>query len=141
MNEFLDKLKNLWELKAAVEELKAAEAAASKKLEEAKRDVLKAMEVLELDKQHVPGHGTVYRQKNFSVKTPKDPDSKGALYDWIAQHKGKDVLDNMLSINSQTLNSFYKSELAAAVEAGESDFSIPGLGTPEVYYTVGMRKG
>jgi len=141
MQDFLDKVKKLWEQRAAVEKAKDALAVVSKAFEDAKRDVLKAMDVMELDKQHVPGLGVVYRQKSFSVKVPKGLDQKEALFKWIEEHKGKDVLDTLLSINSQTLNSFYKAELEAAKEAGDYNFALPGIDTPEVYYTIGMKKG
>jgi hypothetical protein len=45
----------------------------------------------------------------------------------------------MISINSQSLNSFYKSELEIAKEQGNVGFKIPGIAEPEVYWTLGMR--
>lgn len=139
MQDFIGAVKNLWDQKTVVDELKDRLADASKKLEGLKLDALKAMEVMELDKQHVPGCGTIFRQKNFSVKVPKEPGQKEQLFTWIAEHKGKDVLDNMISIHSASLNSFYKSELEIAKEEGNVDFRIPGIDSPEVYWTLGMR--
>lgn len=139
MQDFIGAVKNLWEQKQVVDELKDRLADESKKLTGLKLDALKAMEVMELDKQHVPGCGTIYRQKEFSVKVPKTPAEKEELFHWIAAHKGKDVLDNMLSIHSASLNSFYKSELEIAKEEGNVDFKIPGIDAPEVYWTLGMR--
>jgi len=139
MEAFVLSVKKLWEQKEIVDGIKDQLADASKVFEELKGKAMKAMEVMELDKQHVPGCGTIYRQKNFSVKVPKSPAEKEALFNWIAEHKGKDVLDNMISIHSQSLNSFYKSELEIAKEAGNVDFKIPGIDMPEVYWTLGMR--
>ena len=141
MNDFIGKVKDLWETKAHVDTLKDTLAEATSALESKKLDIMKFMEAMELDKQHVPGCGTVFRQQNFSVKVPKDPAQKKALFDWIASHKGQDVLDNMISVNSMTLNSFYKAELAAAQEAGDIKFKMTGIGEPEIYTTLGMRKG
>lgn len=140
MDDFVQAVKKLWGQKALVEEMKENLAVASKLLEGLKMDAMKAMEAMELDKQHVPGCGTIFRQKNFSVKVPKNPEDKEALFNWIAVHKGKDVLDNMMSIHSASLNSFYKSELEIAKEEGNVDFAIPGIDMPEVYWTLGMRK-
>lgn len=139
MQEFIEKVKNLWQQKKAVDDLKEQTEEANKVLTGMKLDIVKALEAMELDKQHVPGCGTVYRQKNFSVKVPKDPQSKQLLFSWIASKKGQDVLDNMISVNSMTLNSFYKSELEAAKEEGNVDFKVPGIEVPEVYWSLGMK--
>jgi hypothetical protein len=98
------------------------------------------MEALELEKMAVPGHGTVYRKKSFSVKVPKDPSQKSALFDWIKNNKGEEVLQNMLSINSMTLNSFYQAELEVAKEAGNINWRMDGVSEPEVYFQLAMRK-
>jgi len=140
MQEFLDKVKEMWEHKSVLEGIKEDLKVESAKFEALKGDVLKAMEALELDKQHLPGLGTVYRQKNFSVETPKTIESKEALFKWISDNKGRDVLRSMISINSQTLNSFYKSELEVAKETGNIDFALPGIEAPKLYWTIGMRK-
>jgi len=139
MQEFIDKVKKLWVAKGAKDELTEKLGEASKTVEGLKLDVMKMMEALEIEKQHVPECGTVYRQKEFSVQVPKTPGDKEALFNWIAVNKGKDVLDNMLSIHSQSLNSFYKSEFEIAKEEGNVDFSIPGIKAPEVYYKLGMK--
>lgn len=139
MQDFIEAVKKLWEQKIEVGRMKDELSDASKKLEALKLDALKAMEAMELEKQHVPGCGTIFRQKNFSVKVPKDPSNKSHLFNWIQQQKGSDVLQNMLSIHSASLNSFYKAELEVAKEQGNVDFKIPGIDAPEVYWTLGMR--
>jgi len=140
MQDFIDKVKEMWEQKRVVDELKEALKDESAKLETFKSETIKAMEAMDIEKQHVTGCGTIFRQKNFSIKTPKTIEQKEALFKWIGENKGRDVLRNMLSINSQTLNSFYKSELEVAKETGNIDFSLPGIDAPELYYTLGMRK-
>jgi len=141
MEEFLDKCREVWEQKAVVDNIKDRLKEESGKLEGMKKEVIKTMEAADLQKQHIPGFGTIYRQEKYSVRVPKDPDAKCQLFSWISRHKGEDVLFNMQSIQSQTLNSFYKEEFANAVEEGNIDFKIDGLSEPEVYYQLGMRKG
>lgn len=140
MEEFLGKLKTLWEQKKIVEEISSTLDEEKSKLEGHKTEIQKMMEAMGLEKQPLPGYGTVYRQKSFSVKIPKDPAAKDKLFGWIREHKGDDVLKNMVSINSQTLNSFYKAELEVAKEKGDIDWALPGIEAPEVYYTLNMRK-
>ena len=140
MEEFLVKLKDLWEQKKRVDEISGVLDEEKSRLEARKTEIQKMMEAMGLEKQPLPGYGTVFRQKSFSVKIPKDPESKERLFGWIKDHKGEDVLRNMISINSQTLNSFYKAELEVAKEKGDVDWVLPGIETPEVYYTLNMRK-
>lgn len=140
MQEFLDLVKEMWKRKETVDQLKDQLKLESSQMEAVKAKALKAMETMELDKQHIPEYGTIYRKKNFSVKTPKTLEQKEALFGWIGESKGRDVLRSMLSINSQTLNSFYKAEMEVAKEEGNVDFALPGIDTPELYWTLGMRK-
>jgi len=141
MQEFIDLVKSVWEQKAVVENIKERLKEETAKLEGLKKDTIKQMEAGELDKFNVPGFGTVSRQKKFSVRVPKTPEDKLALFQYISEHKGEDVLRNMLSINSNTLNSFYKEERAEAVEEGDIDWALPGVKDPEIYWQLGMRKG
>ena len=141
MQDFIVTVKKLWEEKEKLDELKRVESVQSKVVEGLKIEVLKTMEASELDKQHVPGCGTVYRQRDFSVKVPKEIEAKLSLFEWIRDNKGEETLDAMVSINSQSLNSFYKAELALAKERGDVDFALPGIQVPEVYYKIGMRRG
>lgn len=62
-----------------------------------------------------------------SVKTPKTPEDKEKFYTYL---KEKGLYENMVSVNSQTLNSFFKEELAMAEQTNEGvdpATLIPGL--------------
>lgn len=69
-------------------------------------------------------HGKAVVSYFTSVKTPKTPEEKKAFADFL---KERGLFDTMWSINSQTLNSFYKAEVEAAKERGDSDVAIPGI--------------
>jgi len=141
MQQFLDKCRELWEQKARVEKMKDEKKIEDARLAAIKQDLDRIMEDLELDKQHLPGFGTIYRQKKYSIKVPKTPEDKKALFDWISANKGEDVLFNLQSIASPTVNALYKEELEIAKKEGNVDFNIPGVGAPKVYFDIGMRKG
>ncbi len=132
---------HIWDQKAAVDCIKDKLTAEQKKLSELQGKAEKILEAADMQKFNVPGYGTISRVKNYSVKVPKDPDLKQKLFDYIAEQKGEDVLFNMTSINSATLNAFYKEERGAAIERQQEDWELPGVGEPEVYYRLGMRKG
>lgn len=59
-----------------------------------------------------------------SVKTPKTPEEREQFFSYLREHG---VFEDLISVNSNTLNSYVKSEEALATERGEIDFRIPGL--------------
>lgn len=140
MEEFIAQCEATAAQKDVVDDIKAQLKDASGKLEAMKRDILKKMEAVELDKQQVPGVGTFSRVKKFSVKVPKDLELKERLFDYIKETKGDTVLLDLQSINSNTLNAFWKAEHEAAVDKGDLDWNLPGVSEPEVYYQLGIRK-
>lgn len=64
-----------------------------------------------------------------SVTTPKTLEQKRSLFKYLSD---RGVFEELVSVNSQTLNSFYRAEEAMALERGEFDFSLPGVGQPSV---------
>lgn len=144
MSEELQKVtegvRSVFEQKAVVDNLKERLAEENKKLTSLKMGMLETLDAGELEKYNVPGFGTVSRLRKFSIKVPKDPESKQALFDYISEKHGEDVLFNMTSINSQTLQSFYKDEKAIAVVEGNIDWNLPGVGEPKLYYDLGITK-
>ena len=83
------------------------------------------------------GVGTFTRVMKEVVKTPKENTHKKELFDWIKENHGPDVLMSMVSINHQTLNSFYREE---AKRAEDPAFKIPGVDSPTSVENVSFRK-
>jgi hypothetical protein len=73
--------------------------------------------------------GTFYISSRETVKVPKDLDSKRELFDYL---RAKGIFEELVSVNSQTLNAFYKAEKKAAEENGNWGFTLPGVGEPTV---------
>lgn len=86
------------------------------------------------------GGGTVSLVTRYSVRTPKEPEDKEALFEYL-RSKGDDVYYHYVSVNSQSLQSFYKAELEQAKEAGDFDFKVPGVGEPVASVTLQRRAG
>ncbi len=82
---------------------------------------------------------TVTRAVRYTVATPKTPAEKGAYFDWV-RGKSEDLYWAQMSVNSQTLNSFYKEQMEIAKDAGDMDFAIPGLGEPQAKPYLMRRK-
>jgi hypothetical protein len=86
-------------------------------------EVISMMEQLDLDKFSTK-KGTFSFKYDESFKTPKTPEDRKAFFDFL---KDKGVYDEMVTVNSRTLNSWAKQEVAAAEDEGDFDYQIPGL--------------
>ena len=75
-------------------------------------------------------------RERVSVRTPKTDEEKRQLFEWL-QNKG--IFWSTVSVNSQTLNGLYKSELESAAHDGR-EFNIPGLQEPEIFKQIIIRK-
>lgn len=92
----------------------------------------------EFNKQNYRTHrGIIVRQKRFTVTHPKDPENRKAFFDWLRQKK---IFEDVVTVHSQTLNSLYKAEMQAAIDAGQTDFAIPGVEEPKYVETLAMRR-
>lgn len=110
-----------------------------KRLDEVEALILQTLADNDL-KSFKSSHGLVVRSLRYSIKTPKSNEEKVAFFEWLNKEKGREVYWAMATVNSQTLNAFYKAEMEAAKEAGTFDFSIPGLGAPEAQPILSRRK-
>jgi hypothetical protein len=81
--------------------------------------------------------GTVGISHRSSVKTPKSPEERKAFFDYLKQ---KGIFDSMISVNSMTLNAWYKRELDSAIEQGLADFEVPGLTGLTLTETITFRR-
>lgn len=81
--------------------------------------------------------GTVSVVNRFSVQTPKTVEEKKALGKFFSE---REIFWQYFSVNSQSLNSFYKEEMAAAIERGDTDFKIPGIGEPTLTQKIQFRR-
>jgi len=93
-----------------------------------------------MDKYHKTSYktsqGTVVKATKFQVTLPKDPESKSALWNYL---KSRGHFDELISINHQKLNSYYKQEMEVAAEEGNIDFKIPGVDEPKAYTYLQLR--
>lgn len=87
----------------------------------------------------IPGSGMLIKTERMSVTLPKSPEEKEAFYNYL---KEKSLFEDIVSVNSMTLNAFYKKEFDIACEEGRSvGFKIPGISEPRTVLTLNVRKG
>lgn len=122
-------------------EYEAAKRVASDKyalVSDAENAVTEALKALGKKSYKLEGVGTFTRVMKEVITVPKDVEQKRELYSWIEARYGKDVLDEMTSINHQRLNSFYNQEVEK--EKDNPAFTIPGLDAPTSVENVSFRK-
>lgn len=99
-------------------------------------EMINILETLEIDS--IKAHGfNFYIEEKYSVKTPKTLEEKKALFDYLKQ---QGMYDEMVSVNSQTLNSYYKAMSDQAEGQGILDFQMPGIEPPTSYKQLKMRR-
>lgn len=136
----LKQLNTLCDSLAETREKKARLNAQLKELNEAEeRDETKILEMLEAaELDSFDGtKGKVSIVNRFTVRVPQSIDDKQKLFDYLKKRK---IFFELVSVNSQTLNSFYKKEMEIAAGEGNTDFKIPGVGEPGVKKTLSFRK-
>lgn len=80
-------------------------------------------------------YGTLEIRTKLSVKTPKTPEAKKALFEYF---QGKGILWEYATVNANSLNAFYNAENEIAKEEGK-ELEIPGLEKPTEYQTIAYR--
>lgn len=82
--------------------------------------------------------GKVVIQTRYTVAVPKTPEERKKFFDYL---KEKGDFDNLITVNSQSLNAYNKQEMEHALENGDVNFKIPGLGEPSMAQFLQLRKG
>lgn len=136
----VDELKKLV---ASIAEMRTKKAGLNHELEELQEELNRAeFSALEMLKAaDLPNfrcnEGLISKSVRLSVKTPKSPEDRAAFFEYL---KGKGLFDTMISVNSATLNAFYKTEFELAKERGQDDFRIPGLNEEVAVEILSFRK-
>lgn len=138
MSEFEGLCKKAWEQKAKADALQEQADAESAELTLMKNKILSYMEKYDKTNHKVSGFGQFIVKEMFSVSMPKDPEKKEALFTYL---KDKGQFEDLITINSATLNSYWKQELEEAKQEQRGDFAIPGLDDFKSYKQLTMRKG
>jgi hypothetical protein len=129
--------KEIAEQRMVCDQVAAVKKEQDRLLDDKEKKLLDLLRLLEKDsfKSNV---GTFSVSHRLSVRVPGNAEDKQAFFDYL---KARGLFDQMITVNSQTLNSFYKAEFEAAKESGEGmDFAMPGIGEPSISETISFRK-
>lgn len=81
---------------------------------------------------------TIGFDNRWSVNNPATEEDKKLFYNYLRE---RGIFEAMVSVNSNTLNAYYKRELAEAEERGEGvTFGLPGIGAPKLFKKLRLRR-
>lgn len=124
-------------LKDEIAKLESEIKARKEQYTEVCNNILHTLDLMDLDS--IRAHGYLFfKEMRSSVTTPKTLEDKEKLFNWL---KEKAIFMEIVSVNSQTLNSLYKNLSEDAAKEGILDFQIPGVANPTTYTTLKLKKG
>lgn len=136
--EELDALvKHLFSLRTKADEQEEVVKAINKEITETESKIVSYMKELDRDKYSAP-EGTISVRQQWRWTLPKTPEDREAFFN---QLKERGIFDSMITVNSQTYNSFLKAEFEAAQAKGEAlGFKFPGVPEPTLFERAYVRK-
>ena len=127
MDELITKSAEAWEKHDAA---KAIASELYKEAEAIDEKILLALKDAGKSKYFVDGVGTMSIVSKLSVVVPKSLEAKKKFFAHLKK-KGEALLYSMLTVNSNTLNSWYNEEINQAEESGKAEgFLVPGIDQP-----------
>lgn len=135
-SEFKELVEKYGKLKAEIKHLDEQLSLVQEAARETERTLMAAMEELNLQNFAMDGVGTLYVQEKFSVKTPKLPEQKEAFFNYL---RAIGEFDALISVNSQTLNAWYRSKMEEAALKGQ-EFVADGITEVGTYKQVVLRR-
>ncbi len=124
------------ELRSLENEINLTKKSLTAQLDEAEGRMLSMLEESQL-KNFKSDVGLVSASYRKSVQTPKTPEDRSSFFEYL---KVKGLFDQMITVHSATLNSFYKTEFDEAAARGDDDFKIPGISGETITPILSFRK-
>ena len=113
-------IKRAVELTGELNATKATQKKLQSELDDVEMKIMRVMELLGQTKFSAHGY-TFYTHTSMSVQTPKTPEEKEMLFDWLRE---KGIFAEIVGVNSQTLNKLYRDFADEALARGELEFQI-----------------
>lgn len=135
LNEFDTLCKAMFDQRKKVEAMEKELKDETARLEEMKGKVIAIMTDAGKEKYHVDGCGLLYFTNKRTASMPKDPEKRSAFFTYL---RDKGIFEDLITVHSQTLTSFWNQEFEAA---NSPDFKIPGIDEPTVRKTLTMKRG
>lgn len=123
------------------DEIEADKKALSTKNEEYSKMEAQAVQWLDEMKKtsYKSNHGTIIKNDRWRVNLPQTEEDRAAFFNYL---KEQGIFEKMITVNSNSLNSYYMKEWEHVKETNPEDalnFSIPGIQEPKVHKTLSFR--
>lgn len=128
------KCERAFELRGEVDMKKTELSAIQKSLDELENEIVAVLEELGL-KSFKSTSGTIETRVRQSVKVPQG-DGRQEFFNYL---KDRGLFDSLITVNSQTLNAWYKQEAEIAVEEKRM-LVVPGLEMPTSTVSVVLKR-
>jgi hypothetical protein len=132
-----DLVRQIFDKRLVIEEAEAVVSGHNKELAKLEEKAVVYLKELGRDNYRTEW-GTVSILEKWRVNLPQTDEDKQAFFQYLRE---KGLFDRLATVNSNSLNSLYMAEWAAAQEEGKGmEFSIPGIGAPKLFEALGKRK-
>lgn len=135
VDDFEKVCENIALLRAEVAAKKADVAKVQEYLDQEEKKAMAMLEASEKTK-YVSEYGTIYTAVYESIAVPKG-NNKQEFFKYL---KDNGIYDEVVTVNSQWLNGWYRKEKEAAIEGGNILFTIPGIENPVSTVRLSFRK-
>jgi len=132
-------IEKLKDAKADYEAAKATAQNAERFYKGIRMDVLSILKAAGQSRFHAEGIGSVSITNKLSVTVPKNHEDKEAMLEYFKE-QGQDTFLTYATVNSMSLNSYFKLKTEEAAAKGET-FNMPGVGEPTLVENISFRKG
>lgn len=103
-------------------------------------EILAHFEENDMTSFRVDGVALISVSEKLTVKTPKTPEDKVAFFNYLKETKGEEVMLHYQTVNSQSLNSFFKAEMESKTDEEKLTFNLPGIEAPSMVKKLSVRK-
>jgi len=135
--DMLKKLVNeLWAVRQEKDSQKQILSKLSSQESELEELIIRTMRVSGLERFDID-KCSVFANEKASVRVPSEPEAKKKFFSFLFD---LGLHDSMVTVNSNTLNSWYKKEIEVRRGNGQPEFQVPGLDEPTKYWDLSVRK-
>lgn len=136
IQEMEERIKIMSDLRGKEKELSDAKKKVTEELERVEIALIETLNAEGLDNFR-GSLGTISVTHKASAKLPRTKEDREAFFSYL---KELGLYDDMVSVNSNTLVSFYNSKMEEAKQMGNVDFKIPGINEVKIRETLSFRR-
>lgn len=136
IDELRDKARQVLKHRQLLDEMKSQMSEVQEQYEDAKIEFSQMLDRAGMERYDIDG-STISISERTSVRVPADESDRQAFFDYL---RSQGIYERMITVNSRTLNSWYRGEEEAKARDGIFDFQVPGINQISTYRELTIRK-